>query len=223
MVFGPEGSDAFDFWSAACNLEASSNEGEFARATPSGRPPALLTFDFLFDFRSARRSLEVDPMRMRFDSIMKLDQKSKSQSAGWSARGSAGWSARGRPCSYELFLLPAHFKVARGRPKVKSVRKHGLERARAARRRCSCELSLVRARFKTAHGRPKVKSVTAFAPNTTAAPRRRLCELSLVRDRFEIGRKRRRKRGRKRGLERGRAALVVRTLPHASSLQGCAW
>ena len=28
---------------------------------------------------------------------------------------------------------------------------------------------------------------------------------------------------RKRGLERGRAALLVRTLPRASSLQGCAW
>ena len=50
-------------------------------------------------------------------------------------------------CSCELFLMPAHFKVARGRPKVKSVRKRGLERGRAARRRCSCELSLVRALF----------------------------------------------------------------------------
>ena len=110
-------------------------------------------------------------MRMCDESIMNsLDQKSKSQSAGGSARGSAGGSAGGRPCSYELFLLPAHFKVARGRPKVKSVRKRRRERGRAARRCCSCELSLVGDCFKTARGRPKVKSVTACAPQAPLRP-----------------------------------------------------
>jgi hypothetical protein len=34
VVFGPEGSQAFDFWSATRNLEAISHEEEFARATP---------------------------------------------------------------------------------------------------------------------------------------------------------------------------------------------
>jgi hypothetical protein len=51
------------------------------------------------------------------------------------------------------------------------------------------ELSLVRARFKIARGRPKVKSLTCFAPEHHC----------------------------------GTAALLVRTLPRALSLQDCAW
>jgi hypothetical protein len=68
----------------------------------------------------------------------------------------------------------AQYSIMKLDQKSKVKRHHGV---------CSCELSLVPAHFKVARGRPKVKSVTAFAL---------------------------------------KHHLLVRTLPRASALQGCA-
>jgi len=63
----------------------------------------------------------------------------------------------GRPCLYELTLVPAHFKVACGRPKVKSATAFAPNTTAAPR-----SLQNI------ARGRdPKVKSLKSFAPENS--------------------------------------------------------
>jgi hypothetical protein len=59
VVFGREGSHAFDFRSSTRNIEVSSHEGGSARATPWCRSGVWHQCSHAFDFRSTARNLEV--------------------------------------------------------------------------------------------------------------------------------------------------------------------